>query len=272
MNMCNSIAAVILISGLAVSGFVCAEESKVLSNSPNGKIEIYTKEYDPAQEEVRPWAKGGLLGKGIYARFIGEDTPDQTLWTADDTSFEVEIEWDASSTRLFVRQGDAKAWDDKFFVLRRDVRTNRLLLEEPRLPDLAYLLALHTTIPLSDRNANWSSADIVKWKDPEEFVLMVRLVDEFGKIQGKEGSNLSFYFFTSDLHQFTLTKIAYDGVLPSEWERWYEDVGTDSPYAGQVKTLYKRGEQGDADEPATAPELKHSDDLNLNPESKARRQ
>ncbi len=55
------------------------EEIKVLSVSPDKKIEVFTKGSTEFLEEARPHARDRIIGEGIFARFVGSDSPECTL-------------------------------------------------------------------------------------------------------------------------------------------------------------------------------------------------
>ena len=213
------------------------DEVKVLAVSPDKKIEIFTRNPSKFLEEFRPHAKDRILGKGIYARFVGSDSPVCTLWSADESCTEAYVEWDSSSTRLFVTQGDEKAWDSRLFILRKDVRTGHLFFHQPVFPELLPLLLGRTKLAAKDGNSPWRFG-IGEWKDPEKFVLDLHLEDEYGRIASKDYCKIMFHFASTDFHNRELTRIEYVGVLPSDFERWDELGGHD--YSEKVKVLFQK--------------------------------
>jgi hypothetical protein len=248
----------VTILSLATLLVICAahaDELKVLSISPNKKVRIITKigKDQNFYEELRPHAKKTLLGEGIYARFVGSDSPDSTLSSPDQNSVEAYVEWDPSSTRVFITQGDAKAWYSSLFILRKDVRTGHLFFQEPDLPQsLPSLLSQFTKISREDIEDSWEPG-ICNWKDKDQIILSLSHMNA-GWIDNTEECEIKFYFATRDLLNLELTKIDYTGVLPSESERAYE---TGKPrYSDKVKTLYVKGEQAGAGQPANRPESK----------------
>ena len=240
---------VVSIALLASAGWSFADERTpyVLSTSPDKKIEVYTLVDEAAlksAEEIAPHLKGKLLGAGIYARFVGADSPPSTLWRAGENCRSVsDVEWDPSSTRLWIRQGDEKAWSSKLFVLRRDVRTGRLLFVEPTFPELMPLFNAHAEVPPIDKRARWQSG-ITEWRHPERAVLSLFLLGEDGRLVQKEGwwCQVRLHFASAELHEFELLKIERIGRLPSEQERPEQPEGT----AAEVRILYEKAEPGGA--------------------------
>ena len=175
-----------LLACLHIASPVEADGVKVLSVSPDKRIEIITKVDDflPTFEKLRPHAKKSLVGAGIFARFVGSDSPPTVLWAEGYSSIQAYVEWDPSSTRLYITHGDEKAWASKLFVLRKDVRTGRLLFVEPRLPELTSLLSLNAEIPLKDKRSPWRQA-IFDWQDREKVILSLHLEDDYGRIMAK---------------------------------------------------------------------------------------
>ena len=227
---------IIILTALLLPLNALAQETKVISVSPDKKIEVFTKNPSVYLEKARPHAKDRIIGEGIFARFVGSDSPPCTLWSPDDSSAEAYVEWDPNSTRLFIRQGDEKAWDTRMFILRQDVRTGHLFFQQPDFPALEPLLYLKTDIALSDQQSPWRFA-ITDWEDPAKCVLSLFLLDDFGRVLDKEGCQVRFYFASTNLHEFKLQKIDYTGVLPSESERWYEEG--ESPYRDKAKVIYQ---------------------------------
>ncbi len=104
----------------------------------------------------------------------------------------------------------------------------------------------------------------VKHLEPEDHRLLLCkeinaaiLRIEEQKRKPKESCHVRFHFSTEDLDNFTLMKIDYTGVLPSESERWYESGKP--PFRDAVKVIYRMREQDGVRQPATALESKSED-------------
>lgn len=140
---------VVLFSILAITEVVSetplpSERIKTLSKSPDGNVEIITtipKGEKPDGyiyfEKSRPHVAKNIVYSGIYLR-DRRNAPE--IWYDLDVEnwggAEARIEWLKDSNGFTIIYGDNKVWAEKFFVLRKDARSSRMIYERPRLPNV----------------------------------------------------------------------------------------------------------------------------------------
>jgi len=143
------------LSPVLLAGPVKEAETKVISTSPDGEVEIVTtvpkRDAEYHKEWMERWGSNlepgvTVICSGLYVRHKrnkGEEW--QALEEYKDTGhYKLKVQWHGTSHVFSLFAWDEKDGCERWFVLRLDGRTSRWVYEQPRLPDMGEVILRQT--------------------------------------------------------------------------------------------------------------------------------